>query len=88
MYDWDDVKAILIFLSIVGLCLLLLMASILGCATINGYMSCQEMIALHPTYNIHWGFWTGCRVQMPSGIWLSVYDLKYIEGEFRITDDR
>jgi hypothetical protein len=44
-------------------------------------MTCSTLQAMNtaPGYQYQWGFWTGCRVHIPSGLWVPQSDLdKYI----------
>jgi hypothetical protein len=83
-YFWGDVA------EVGGGCLLVIAAALcfglllFGLTTAVDYLYCQDMMDLHPDHDFNWGILTGCRVQMPSGIWLDTDDLKYTEGEFII----
>ena len=44
------------------------------------YMFCKEQAELNVTLEYEWLFWGGgCRVELPSGIWISAHDI----GEYQ-----
>jgi hypothetical protein len=87
-YFWEDVAEVGgIGCLVILVCIFTIFLPLFGIATAVDYLYCQDMMDLHPDHDFNWGVLTGCRVQMPSGIWLDTDDLKYIEGQFVIKEE-
>ncbi len=68
----------LILAVVVGIGLVIGLCSLAG--ALPEYMYCKEQAELNTVLEYEWLFWGGgCRVQLPSGIWISAHDI----GEYQ-----
>ncbi len=78
--DMDDLKELFGVVLIVGLGIVIVLAVISLATAPLEYMYCKEQAALNTLLDYEWLFWGGgCRVELPSGIWIDAYDI----GEYQ-----
>lgn len=88
MLDTDDWKFIIGFLMTITIILVVIGGLIAGIGVILEYFGCQDLQGATEEFNFQWTFWTGCRVQLENGFWISVSDYKYIYGDINLLEVR
>lgn len=70
MEEFFDVLKFLggILLSVV-LGVFVIFTPVIGVMSIKEKMYCNEVQEMSPEYNFHWGFWTGCMIELDDGSW-------------------
>ena len=79
--DVAEFFKLLVFVTVVVVVVLVL----IGLPIYVGYRAgCHQFAEFNPELDVKWGFWTGCLVRTPQGIYVPKDDYSYIFGNMDV----
>ena len=83
----DDLKAGLVILFVIIMVIVTLFVALNLMSVPFEYMFCKEQAELNTQLEYEWLFWGGgCRVELPSGIWIDAHDIGEYQKHFLLEE--